>query len=245
MFMGVVENGAKLMQVDLATGQIVQTIAFGGDIAPAASYLNDVRIDTATETAFITESGLGALVVVDLKRGKARRLLAEHASTKAENFTVQIGEVTFPMQVHADGIALDAAGGWLYYQALTGRTLYRVPTAALRDEELSADALAAKVESFAQSGVSDGLLYTTEGIYVSALEDFSIKLVDPEGQVRTVVLDRELIVWPDSFARGADGAVWFTTSLIHLGPAPDAPFRVLKFMSPGQQPPGRPQRPGN
>lgn len=245
LFMGVVENGAKLMQVDLETDQIVQTIVFGRDVTPAASYLNDVRIDTGAGTAYITESGLGSLVVVDLQQGKARRLLADHPSTKAENFTVQIGEVSFPMQVHADGIALDADEGWLYYQALTGRTLYRLPTAALRDTSLSDDELAARIESFARSGVSDGLLHTPEGIYVSALEDNSIKLVDRQGAVRTVVRNDDLIRWPDSFARGADGHIWFTTSLIHLGPAPASPFRILKFRPPPlvPPPPGAPEPP--
>lgn len=40
-----------------------------------------------------------------------------------------------------DGIALSPDGQYLYYQALTGRTLYRIATAALRDSTLSAAAL--------------------------------------------------------------------------------------------------------
>ncbi|UCE03328.1 MAG: hypothetical protein JSW67_03830 [Candidatus Latescibacterota bacterium] len=230
MFRGVVDGGPKLMQVDLAADEVVRTYAFDPTIAPRGSYLNDVRIDTGTETAFITESGLGALVVVDLETGNARRLLDEHASTQAEEIQVMIGERPFPARVHADGVALDADGGWLYYQALTGRTLYRVPTAALRDTSLGADGLAAKVERFAKSGVSDGLLFAPEGIYVSALEEGSIKRVSLEGAVETVIQD-DRIVWPDSFARGSDGSVWFTTAQIHLGPKPSSPYRILKIVA--------------
>jgi peroxiredoxin/sugar lactone lactonase YvrE len=228
MFTGVVEGGAKLMRVNLADDSIERTYVFDESIAPAGSYLNDVRIDTESETAFITESGLGAIVVVDLKTGQARRLLDDHPATKAEDIQVVIGGRPFPAQVHADGIALDAAGGWLYFQALTGRTLYRVPTAALRDFALDGAALGAKVEVFAQSGVSDGLLFGPGGVYVSALEAGAIHRVDPAGQVTTVVEDSR-IVWPDSFALGADGAVWFTTAQIHLGPNPPTPYRILRI----------------
>jgi hypothetical protein len=63
---------------------LVGSIPFGEDVAPKKSYLNDVRIDTRTNTAFITESAKGAIIVVDLKSGKARRLLDGHPSTQPE-----------------------------------------------------------------------------------------------------------------------------------------------------------------
>ena len=80
----IVKGGPKLVKIDLATNQVVQTIPFGEDVAPKKSYLNDVRIDTRTNTAFITESAKGAIIVVDLKSGKARRLLDGHPSTQPE-----------------------------------------------------------------------------------------------------------------------------------------------------------------
>ena len=229
MFQGVVAGGAKLMQVDISENKIVQTIYFDDTIAPKQSYLNDVRIDTNTETAFITDSGAGALVMVSLDSGKSRRVLDNHPSTKAENTTVSIGGIPIDFVVHSDGIAFDQKGGWLYYQALTGRTLYRVSAQALRDETLKPEQLASKVETFAKSGVSDGLLYSSSGIYLSSLEDGAIKIVDFNGRVSTVVKD-DRIVWPDSFAHGPDGSVWFTTSQIHLGPNPSTPYRVLKVL---------------
>src|SRR5947209_8451895 len=41
----IVKGGPKLVKVDLATNKVTQTIPFGEDVAPAKSYLNDVRID--------------------------------------------------------------------------------------------------------------------------------------------------------------------------------------------------------
>lgn len=95
---------------------------------------------------------------------------------------------------------------------------------------LSTDELAAKVERFAESGVSDGLLYGPGGVYVSALEENSVKLVNADGNVTTVATDPRLL-WPDSFALGSDGSVWLTTSQIHLGPNPTSPYRMFKLLS--------------
>jgi sugar lactone lactonase YvrE len=225
---GVIPGAARLFEVDLSSDEIVCTIQFDDTSAPKWSYLNDVRVDTATDTAFITDSELGAIVVVDLETGSARRVLESHSSTKAEKIKVVMSGIPFEYPVQSDGIALDATGGWLYYQALTGRTLYRVPTSALRDPSLTDDALAELVERYAESAVSDGLLFTPEGIYVSALEDDSIKLVGNDRKLTTVVTD-PLISWPDSFARGPDGAIVFTTSQIHLDPNPPEPYRILRI----------------
>jgi Major royal jelly protein len=72
------------VKIDLGTNKIVQMISFDETTAPPKSYLNDVRVDTKRDHAYITESGTGALIVVDLNTGTARRLLADHPSTKAE-----------------------------------------------------------------------------------------------------------------------------------------------------------------
>ncbi len=72
------------MKIDLARNKLTQTITLGEDVAPKLSYLNDVRLDTKTGHTFITESGTGAILVVDFKSGKARRLLANDPSTKLE-----------------------------------------------------------------------------------------------------------------------------------------------------------------
>jgi sugar lactone lactonase YvrE len=63
----IVKGGRKLVKIDLQANQVAQTIPFGEDIAPDKSYLNDVRIDTRSDTAFITDSGKGAIIVVNLK----------------------------------------------------------------------------------------------------------------------------------------------------------------------------------
>ncbi len=230
---GVVPGAAKLTRHDLATGS-TKCWFFDASIAPDDSYLNDVRVDTKTKTAYLTDSGAGALVVLDLETGRKRRLLDDHPSTNAEPIDITIEGKRWERggktpQVHADGIALSPDRRWIYYQALTGRTMYRIPTEALRNEGLDAKALAATVEPIGRSGVSDGLLFDADGnLYLSSLEENAINRFDVQHERHLVVKDPRLS-WPDSFARGPDGWIYVTTAMIHRGGDPGEPFRVWRF----------------
>ena len=233
-FQGVVPGGAKIVKIHPETGEVLQTILFDGEIAPGGGYLNDVRIDLEHDAAYITDSGAGALVVVDLQSGTSRRVLDSHPSTSAEEVVLTIGGQQWLLpggsepQVHADGIAFDATNDLIYYQALTGRTLYRIPGAALRNPALDAAALGESVERVALSGASDGLLWDgANGVFISALEEDAVKRWSPEG-VETVISDPR-IAWPDSFTFGPDGALYVTTSQIHRGPSPPDPYRILRI----------------
>lgn len=241
---GVVPGGPKLVAVDLATDTVERVYRFDEAIARPDSYLNDVRVDTDTGFAYITDSGAGGLVVLELASGAARRVLADHPSTLAEPGVVpEIEGIPLrapsgePLRVHADGIALDPRGEWLYYHALTGRHLYRVPTRALRDASDTAADLGAYVEDLGATVVTDGMLVDFAGnVYHTAIEQNAIVRWTFDGRLETVVEDPR-IRWPDSFALDPDGRLHFTTSQIHrsalLGNA-DArvePYQVFRVVS--------------
>jgi len=223
----IVKGGPKLVKIDLATNQVVQTIPFGEDVAPKKSYLNDVRIDTRENTAFITESGRGAIIVVDLKSGKARRLLDGHASTQPEKDIKLVvdGKALIdqqkktPPQIASDGIALDAKNGYLYYHALTGHTLYRIKTTFLRDERLGKRELESKVENVGQTPAPDGMLEGLNGsVYLTDLENSAIVRWDPANKrVEQIVADKRLL-WPDTLSWGPNGEMYVTASQIENMP---------------------------
>jgi sugar lactone lactonase YvrE len=201
----IVKGGPKLVKIDLATNQVVQTIPFGEEVALKKSYLNDVRIDTRANIAFITESGRGAIIVVDLKSGKARRLLDGHPSTQPEKDVKLVvdGKALIdqqkktPPQIASDGIALDVKNGYLYYHALTGHTLYRIKTSFLIDEKLGKRELESKVENVGQTPAPDGMLEGTDGsVYLTDLENSAIVHWDPANKrVEQIVADKRLL-WP-------------------------------------------------
>lgn len=223
-FGGVVPGAAKLVEIDLGTDQVVRVIRFDASIAPEKSYLNDVRIDAERNVAFITDSGLGALVVVDLDTNQSRRVLAGHHSTRAEKGVVPIiggrelrvgqapgGPVP---QIHADGIAYNPADDYVYYQALTARTLYRIPASVLADVDAPEHEIMRAVERVGPSVMTDGMAADAAGnVYFTALEHDAVIYRTPDGAYRTLVEDPRL-AWPDSLAITPEG-VHITTSRIH------------------------------
>jgi sugar lactone lactonase YvrE len=223
----IVKGGPKLVKIDLATNQVVQTIPFGEDVAPKKSYLNDVRIDTRTDTAFITESANGAIIVVDLKSGKARRLLDGHPSTQPEKDVKLVvdgkplidQQKKMPPQIASDGIALDAKNGYLYYHALTGHTLYRIKTSFLTDETLGKHELESKVENVGQTPAPDGMLEGPDGsVYLTDLENSAVVRWDAASRrVEQVIADKRLL-WPDTLSWGPNGEMYVTASQIENMP---------------------------
>jgi sugar lactone lactonase YvrE len=231
---GVVPDGPKLVKIDLQRNSVVETHIFDHTIAPSASYLNDVRVDTRTNVAYITDSGLGAIIVVDLSGNAVRRVLSENPTTKSEGVVLRIEGKEWRLngrapQVHADGIALDPAGKYLYYQALTGRSLYRIDTRYLRDPAVTERDLAAEVESLGTTGAADGMEFGSDGyLYLTGIEENAVKVFAALGDSRIVIKDPSLR-WPDSLARGPGGYMYVTTSQMHLAADRKQPCSVYRF----------------
>jgi sugar lactone lactonase YvrE len=168
-----VKGGAKLVQIDLASNAAVRVIPFDTGTAPEGSYLNDIRFHPDGRTAYLTDSGAtGALIVLDLGSGKARRVLDGHPSTQPEKIVVTHHGRPLRRsdgrgaEFAADSLEVSPDGAFVYWQPLTGYTQYRVPSAALNDPDLSDEALGAKVEKIGEAGVSDG--YWMDGDFISA-----------------------------------------------------------------------------
>jgi len=230
-----VQGGPKLVRIDLASDAVVQTIAFDEQVAREGSYLNDVRFSPDGRHAYITDSGTrGALVIVDLGTGRARRVLDGHPSTQLEKDVVVTHhgqEIRRPdgrgVEFSSDGIALSPDGETLYWQAVTGRTLYRIATRVLRDVSLSEHEVADAVEMVGENGVSDGLWTDPQGrMYISALEEDAIKV--REGDRVEVLLQDSRLRWPDTFSQGPDGTMYVTASRImdNAWHDPEAPARL-------------------
>jgi sugar lactone lactonase YvrE len=218
---GVIDEGAKLVKFDLGTNQAIQSIRFDKQIAPKQSYLNDLRIDTKNQKIYMTCSGKGAIVVVDLQTGKVRRLLEHHASTDAEDIVLTIDgkELRFANgqapRIHSDGIAWDQQNDYLYYHALTAYHLYRIKTRYLLDEELSEEELGKQVEDLGKTPAPDGMILDKKGnLFMADLENNAIVYRTREGAIKTLLQDDELR-WVDTFSLGQDGFLYFTCSHIH------------------------------
>jgi sugar lactone lactonase YvrE len=216
----ILEGAPKIVRIDLATNHVTKVIPVPGDVALQGTYLNDIRFSPDGKTGYITDSGTrGAIIVVDLESGKGFRALDGHTSTQIDK-TVKVTIDGKPLvrpdgrqpAFASDGIAISQDGKALYYQALTGKTLYAIDTAMLRPDVSEADRAAA-VKTIAQTHVADGLWMSKAGtLYLTSPTDYSIKRLNGT-TVETVLTDRRLR-WPDTFSEGPDGRMYVTASHI-------------------------------
>lgn len=246
MLNATIPGGPKLVNIDLKTNQIIQTIIFGSDLVKPDSYFNDVRIDhnpnlagtTGKGAAYITDSSLegdNAIVFVDLGTGKGRRsaLSQTHAIYGSVPFVwgdpmyqisgaasaLHPGYITFG----ADGIGLSPLGDTLYFSVIGGRFLYSAPTAALRQNNT-----AITVKNLGEKGISDGLEVDSLGIvYAGNVEQNAISMYNPATTYATVFVRDPRINWVDTMSIASDGYLYFTVNQLNY----------LNAIYPGQGPP--------
>jgi sugar lactone lactonase YvrE len=238
----------KLVEFDLSTNRVIRQYDFRG-VVSAKDSLNDVRVDTLHDYAYLTNAGSkGSLVVLDLKSGEARQVLVGDRSTFADpSQHLMIGnEVALRPDgsvtaVQADGIALSPDAQWLYFRPLTDHNYWRVPTSALRDARLSEAELAGKVEYLGSSVLSGGLIMDGKGtLYAGDLEHRTVVALrlTPDKKLRSKIFvsDPSKLSWADGFAISggylyiADSHLWevgFKNDLPRSGP-----FTIFKVKLP-------------
>jgi len=216
----ILPGAPKLVKIDLATNRVIKVIPVPGDVALQGTYLNDIRFSPDGRTGYITDSGTrGAIIVVDLDSGRSWRALDGQPNTQTEkDVTVTLDGQPLRRPdgrqpaFAADGIAISNDGKTLYWQALTGRTLYAIDTAKLR-EGVSETDRAAAVRKIATTNVADGLWMSRKGVlYITSPTDYSVKRLAGQG-TEMVLTDRRLR-WPDTMSEGPDGTIYLTASHI-------------------------------
>lgn len=216
---------ARLLAFDLASGEVAYDHRFAENIAPAGSFLQDLQISPDGQTVVIADASIWrkspALIVYDVRRHQARRVLEMHQSVSAENYFIrnQIRDMTFlggliSLKAGVDGIAFDSEGNWLYFASINQSGLYRIKLADLTDLALSPEQLEKRVERFCDKPLSDGLSTDVSGnVYITDVEHGSVSIVAPNRQLRTLVSSGR-IRWPDALSFGPDGWLYLADSAI-------------------------------
>jgi sugar lactone lactonase YvrE len=218
-------------------------------VTPKDQFVNDLVVDSDHNAVYIADPAGGAnaaIIVVDLKTRKARRVLEGHASVVPEDIDLVVDDT--PVRVRTpDGqeikpriginpIALDAQNEWLYYGPMHGKTLYRVRTADVRDAKLKPEELAQRVETWAERPISDGIIMDSAGnIYITDVGANAVGVIDAERKYRVLAQD-ERLSWPDAFSFGPDGQLYVVANQLHRTARLNAgtqtaapPFRVFRF----------------
>ena len=213
----------RLTGFDIETGKLIADERFNSIIAPIGSLLQDLVVSPDGKTLIISDASYWrkspALIVYDIKSGSTRRVLERHASVSAENYVIQSNDR--PMRYLGGMIAL--RGGvvglavddeWLYYGAISGSGLYRVPLVDLTTRYMPDSQLAARVERYATKPLSDGMSIDAAGnVYVTDVEHNAVHIVGRDKTPRTLVQAAELR-WPEGIVVGPDNLLYVTDSAL-------------------------------
>ncbi len=238
-------RSARIVAIDLVSGDVLREQNFDESIAPVGSILQDLQVSADGRTIVIADASFWrkspALIIYDVETGDARRVLEDHPSVAAENYLIRtrgrdmefLGGMV-ALRGGVDGIALGAE--WLYYGALNGSGLYRVRLKDLKNRTLPPSQLARRVERYSDKPLSDGLsLDTAGGVYITDIEHSAIFRVGPDRRLSTLIQSQE-IRWPDALSFGPDGYIYVADSALPeliLKPAEhikaQAPYRIFRF----------------
>lgn len=247
-------RAARIVAIDLESGEVLRDQRFDKSIAPAGSLLQDLQVSADGRTIVIADASFWrkspALIVYDVETGEARRVLEKHPSVSAENYLIRtegkpmqfLGGIV-ALRGGVDGIALGPE--WLYYAALNGSGLYRIPLKDLVNRSLPLSQLATNIERLSDKPLSDGLSVDIEGnVFVTAVEHNAIFRVDTENGLTTLIQSPH-IRWPDALSFGPDGYLYVADSALpelilrsndHI--RAEGPYRIFRFQ------PGSPGIPG-
>ena len=236
---------ARIVAIDLISGDVLRDQNFDASIAPFGSLLQDLQVSADGRTIIIADASFWrmkpALIVYDVETGDARRVLEGHSSVAAEDYLIRTHDHAMEfiggmvaLRGGVDGIALGPE--WLYYGALNGSGLYRIRLKDLRNSNLPPSQLAALAERYSDKPLSDGLsLDTAGGVYITDVEHSAIFRVSPGNELTTLIQSPE-IRWPDALSFGPDGYLYVADSALpelilksteHI--ESQGPFRIFRF----------------
>ncbi|MDO6803092.1 L-dopachrome tautomerase-related protein [Wenyingzhuangia sp. 1_MG-2023] len=212
LFKGV-KDAPRIFVFDLVTNTLKRIYIFSESSYHNNSYINDLRIDSKNNKAYLTDSGHAGLLVLDLDSGNSKRVLDNHPSTLAETDGLTFGESKWNATVHSDGIALDTTNDMLYYHALTGYSLYAIPTKTLINGTNAE--IEKNVQFIQKTAAPDGMIFDKFGnLYFADLENNRIMKLNISTRVLEVFVEGDNVKWADTFSIYKD-ELYYTNSRIN------------------------------
>lgn len=215
-----IDGAQKLVQIDLNTNKIARVYRFGDDVLPENARLNDVRVDAERGIAYLSEFGVGAIILVDLESGAAFRALDRHYSTRAhpDVMTTFLGKPFRTDFLQVNDIELSADGETLFFQPTGGPVLWKIPTKHLAEPAENA-ALEPHIKVAGKSMTIGGMTRNEDGLlYLGSVQDNAVWTMDPDtGDTQRLVQDDRLL-WPDAMSVGSDGYLYIPAPQLRLLP---------------------------
>jgi hypothetical protein len=230
---GQVDGAAGLWIIDLKTDLVLQTYSFPADVMSySEGFLNDIVVDEVRQFAYFTDAwGAGAIITLDLSTMTSRRY-AGASTANDPSYSMIINGQRYGKKIFttpSDGLAMTADTEALFYCQVQGTTLYRLPTAALRNfTNNAASDVDALVQVLGQKQPSDGMKYVNgelfwgdlpdSALYRMAVDATSDTNTDTAPAVLAAEVNEETLEWVDTFAvdLSADGATASSSNALYF-----------------------------
>lgn len=239
------DRAGRLIGWDIKKDKLYKTIYLALPVIPEDSFLNDLAVDRKNEAIYITDTASAkttALIVVNLKTGKARRVLEGSPFTQPEDIAMIIDKKVVMLggghaKVGVNPITIDNKSEWVYFGPMTGKKLFRVKTQDLLDTTLTEATLQSRVELYAYKPISDGITIDAENnIYITDISSNSIGYIDKNKKYHKLFSDEKRLSWPDGFAVAPNNKIYATVNQLHKSPVlnsgdddSDGKYYIIQF----------------
>lgn len=210
----------KLVRIDTQTGTVTRTLTIDPTVLRPGSHVAGVRVGKGH--AFILDSGVPGLIVIDLEHGTQRRLLDHHPSLTAQHPITVDGRVMQDTTghtaiVHATEIEISPDGQWLYYQPPCG-PLYRLGTDLLTDTTITSFELDDSPTLWYKTPPLGGMTVARDGtLYFDDVSTGSIFRFTAGRIYQRIVVDPRLR-WPATPTITATGQLYIPTAQLDRTP---------------------------
>lgn len=206
----------RLLEIDPTRNAVVRSVPIQADALQPGSILSGVAVHG--HTAYVPDSGVGAILVVDLQTGVSRRFLDRHPALVATRpiMTPQ-GPLHHPsgglVAVDASMIAVSPDGSWIVVQP-PGGYLSRIDTAIFTDPHITPAAFEESVTQWFKTPSLGGLVIDSDGtLYWSDITTGSIQSYTTGRIPRRLITDDRLH-WPTTPGLDGKGHLYVTASQV-------------------------------
>jgi hypothetical protein len=230
-------GGSKLVVFDVATGAVKKVHPLEGVFEEPNAAPNDIRFHG--DHAFVSEAGVGSIVILDLRTDRLRRVLVRNPLLVMDPVKRPVmvdGKVLHnaagqPFGTNANQLEVSPDGRWLYIQPLNGG-MSRIELSLLTDPGATAEQLSAGLKFWAETPPLSGSAIDARGnLYLNSVNDRSIKRLTPDGQLTTILTDPRL-KWADAPWLTPDGYLWLPIAQLGWTPALNGGVSKLEWPTP-------------
>lgn len=224
-------SAPKLVEIDPATNTVLRTVPVQASALRPGSILSGIAVHGTT--AYVPDSGVAGLLVIDIATATARRFLDHHPDLIASR---PIVTPTGPVRdntgryaaVDASMVAVSPDGTWIVLQA-PGQYLSRVSTAIFTDPDITPAAFEESVTQWFKTPSLGGMTIDNDGtLYWADITTSSI-LSYTTGRVPRRLITDPRLQWPTTPGLDGHGHLYVSASQLNHSTAFGAPSATITW----------------